>query len=157
MQERETISQPRADFHALFDRQNLPAIEAERARNVLIGVFDRTGHRVIREFHDVIEGVLEFAHVQDLHEAGMAAGNRLEAADRIELAKVRPRIAKRVAENHLERAKNTGDLVLGQVNPAITPFADAAQEGVIGDRLRQVKNTPGRSGTFWAGAWCGHC
>ena len=84
----------------------------------------------------------------------MAARDRLEFADRIKLAKVGARVAKGIPENHFERAKDAGQLILGQVDPPVAPFANATKEGVIRDHIRQVINA---SRILFVGAWFEHC
>jgi hypothetical protein len=58
----------------------------QRARLAAAGIHLLARAHVIGEFHDVVEvsGALVLAHVEDLHQPGVGARNRLELPDALE-------------------------------------------------------------------------
>ena len=81
--------------------------------------------------------------MQDVHEAFVAAGDRLETADTGELAFVGPGVLEIVAINDLHRAPSAQG-VAREPDFAVTAVADAAHEWVIGNARRGVTNVPQR-------------
>jgi hypothetical protein len=99
--------------------------------------------RIIRQFHHVIEisRLVVAPDLEDVHEALMRAGDRLELLDAAELALEMFRPLEGGAAHHLHRAPGA-DNTSRQPHFAVAALANAAEEFVIGDDWRFGAHVP---------------
>jgi hypothetical protein len=88
--------------------------------------------RIIRQLHHVVETALTPPDVQDVQLAGMAARNRLETPDALELALERPIILEGRAIDDLHCAQLAQNIAR-QPHFPITAAADAPEQFMVGN------------------------
>lgn len=105
--------------------------------------------RIICEFHHVIEiafGIVA-ADLQDVHQAWVRAGNRLELLNASKLA-VKGMLVSKVVPIHQLRGPEGAHDVTRQPDLTVGPAANGAEQFVVGDagrRVREVCSGPSRA------------
>ena len=105
----------------------------QRRGHVGIRLNRLAAHGVIGQFHDVVEvaGLVVALDLENVHEAFMGAGERLEVLDALVLALVRAVLLEAAAVDDLDRAIGA-HRVDRQPDSSVAPFANRAEQAMCG-------------------------